>query len=109
MNDFRYQRRYQGKLQAILLDWAGTTMDYGCYAPAVVFIEVFKRQGVEITIEDKVLILSGKRKFDSDEVRSFSELATLLLALALLAKLVEELLLLLMEEALFERLSPILE
>ena len=27
-------------------------MDYGCYAPAVVFIEVFKRQGVEITIEE---------------------------------------------------------
>jgi phosphonoacetaldehyde hydrolase len=26
-------------------------MDYGCYAPAVVFIEVYKRQGVEITME----------------------------------------------------------
>ncbi|MCP4517422.1 MAG: phosphonoacetaldehyde hydrolase, partial [Delftia sp.] len=32
------------------LDWAGTTLDYGCYAPAVVFIEVYKRQGVEITM-----------------------------------------------------------
>jgi len=27
-------------------------MDYGCYAPAVVFIEVFKRKGVEISIEE---------------------------------------------------------
>ena len=52
MKSFNYQRRYQGKLKAVLLDWAGTTMDYGCYAPAVVFIEVFKRQGVEITIEE---------------------------------------------------------
>ncbi len=26
-------------------------MDYGCYAPAVVFIEVYKRQGVNITME----------------------------------------------------------
>ncbi|MCP5518859.1 MAG: phosphonoacetaldehyde hydrolase [Verrucomicrobiales bacterium] len=48
---FRYQRTYTGPLQAVLLDWAGTTMDYGCYAPAVVFIEVYKRQGVEITVE----------------------------------------------------------
>ncbi len=49
---FNYQRSYRGKLQAVLLDWAGTTMDYGCYAPAVVFIEVFKRKGVEITVEE---------------------------------------------------------
>jgi phosphonoacetaldehyde hydrolase len=27
-------------------------MDYGCMAPAVVFMEVFKRQGVEITIDE---------------------------------------------------------
>jgi len=52
MTPFRYQRRYHGKLQAVLLDWAGTTMDYGCYAPAVVFIEVFKRKGVEISMEE---------------------------------------------------------
>lgn len=51
MNDFRYHRQYRGPLQAALLDWAGTTMDYGCYAPAVVFIEVYKRKGVAITIE----------------------------------------------------------
>lgn len=48
---FRYQRSYTGPLRAVLLDWAGTTMDYGCLAPAVVFLEVFKRQGVEITVE----------------------------------------------------------
>ena len=37
---FTYERRYRGKIQAVLLDWAGTTMDYGCMAPAVVFVEV---------------------------------------------------------------------
>lgn len=42
---FRYHRSYRGKLQAVLLDWAGTTMDFGCIAPAVVFVEVFKRKG----------------------------------------------------------------
>lgn len=35
-----------------MLDWAGTTMDYGCMAPAVVFMDVFKRKGVEITISE---------------------------------------------------------
>ena len=49
---FRYQRSYRGKIQAVLLDWAGTTMDYGCMAPAVVFVEVFKRAGVPISVEE---------------------------------------------------------
>ncbi|HWC03081.1 MAG TPA: phosphonoacetaldehyde hydrolase [Methylomirabilota bacterium] len=49
---FSYQRRYRGRIQAVLLDWAGTTMDYGCMAPAVVFVEVYKRQGVPITMEE---------------------------------------------------------
>ena len=47
--EFTFQRMYRGPLKAVLLDWAGTTMDYGCFAPAVVFMEVFKRKGVEIT------------------------------------------------------------
>ena len=45
------ERRYKGPLKAVILDWAGTTMDYGCYAPAVVFIEVYKRKRVPITME----------------------------------------------------------
>ncbi|MCX6930483.1 MAG: phosphonoacetaldehyde hydrolase [Verrucomicrobia bacterium] len=48
--EFVFHRSYRGPLKAVLLDWAGTTMDYGCMAPAVVFMEVFKRRGVEITI-----------------------------------------------------------
>jgi phosphonoacetaldehyde hydrolase len=43
---------FTGPLKAIILDWAGTTMDYGCYAPAVVFVDVFKRKGVPITMEE---------------------------------------------------------
>ncbi len=48
--EFIFHRTYRGPLKAVLLDWAGTTMDYGCMAPAVVFMEVFQRKGVEITI-----------------------------------------------------------
>ncbi|MBD3266060.1 phosphonoacetaldehyde hydrolase, partial [bacterium] len=49
--DFVFQRSYRGPLKAAILDWAGTTVDYGCFAPANVFIEGFKKQGIEITIE----------------------------------------------------------
>ncbi|MCA9188212.1 MAG: phosphonoacetaldehyde hydrolase [Pirellulaceae bacterium] len=52
MNSFRFQRRYRGGLQGVVFDWAGTTVDYGCLAPAVVFIDVFRKQGVEVTVEE---------------------------------------------------------
>lgn len=49
--DYTYQRSYRGPVRLVVLDWAGTTMDYGCYAPAVVFIEVYRRKGVEISMD----------------------------------------------------------
>ncbi len=36
------------KLRAVILDWAGTTVDFGCHAPVAVLTEVFKGNGVEI-------------------------------------------------------------
>ena len=50
--DFSYARAYRGPVQAVLLDWAGTTMDFGCMAPAVVFAQVFERPGVPITLDE---------------------------------------------------------
>ncbi len=43
---------YRGPLKAVILDWAGTTLDYGCFGPAGVFVEVFEQKGVPITIEE---------------------------------------------------------
>ncbi len=43
--------RYSGPLKAVILDWAGTVVDYGSCAPAGVFVEVFARHGVPITME----------------------------------------------------------
>lgn len=39
-------------LKAVILDWAGTIVDYGSCAPAGVFVEVFRKQGVEITLAE---------------------------------------------------------
>lgn len=60
---FIYQRSYCGPLQGIILDWAGTTIDYGSQAPAMVFVEVFQRQGVGITLEEAHRPM-GKAKWD---------------------------------------------
>ncbi|MDR2982030.1 MAG: phosphonoacetaldehyde hydrolase [Puniceicoccales bacterium] len=37
---------------AVILDWAGTSVDHGSIAPAKVFINVFRRHGVTLTIEE---------------------------------------------------------
>jgi phosphonoacetaldehyde hydrolase len=36
-------------LKAIVLDWAGTTVDHGSRAPAIVFQEIFQQNGITIT------------------------------------------------------------
>ncbi len=48
--DYVYTRRYHGPVQALILDWSGTTADAYVIAPAVVFFEVFKKHGVEISM-----------------------------------------------------------
>ncbi len=51
-NEYKFTRTYQGKIKAMVLDWSGTLADAYVIAPAVVFVEVFKSQGVEISMEE---------------------------------------------------------
>ena len=46
---FVYRRTYAGPIQAVVFDWAGTTVDYGSCAPVRAFVEVFRGREVEIT------------------------------------------------------------
>ncbi|TVR99364.1 MAG: phosphonoacetaldehyde hydrolase [Rhodospirillales bacterium] len=39
-------------VRAVIFDWAGTTVDYGSRAPMGVFVEVFARFGVDITVSE---------------------------------------------------------
>ncbi len=48
--DCVYRREYRGQVKAVILDWSGTTVDAYVIAPAVVFVEVFEKQGVEISM-----------------------------------------------------------
>ncbi len=59
---FSYRRTYRGPIEAVLLDWAGTTMDFGCMAPAVVFVEVFERNKVPITIDEARAPMGAHKK-----------------------------------------------
>lgn len=47
-----YTRRYTGPLKAVVLDWAGTTVDHGCMAPAETFVAAFAAMGVAITVAE---------------------------------------------------------
>jgi len=49
-SEFVYSRGYRGKVKGLVLDWSGTTADAYVLAPAVVFVEVFKKHGVEISM-----------------------------------------------------------
>lgn len=40
------------KWEAVIFDWAGTTVDYGCFAPVQAFMEIFKKYGIEPTMEE---------------------------------------------------------
>ncbi len=50
--DYVFSRSYRGKVKGLILDWSGTTADAYVIAPAVVFVEVFKKHGVEITMQE---------------------------------------------------------
>ena len=40
------------KIECVIMDWAGTAVDYGCFAPVSAFIESFKAIGVDVTPEE---------------------------------------------------------
>ncbi|HUB69717.1 MAG TPA: phosphonoacetaldehyde hydrolase [Acidimicrobiales bacterium] len=48
----RDRHRYRGPLKAAVLDWAGTTVDFGCMAPVATFVQAFSESGVPITVAE---------------------------------------------------------
>lgn len=41
-----------GPLKLVVFDWAGTTVDHGCFAPVVPFQELFRGRGVELSVAE---------------------------------------------------------
>lgn len=46
---YRYTRRYTGPVQAVILDLAGTCVDFGSLAPIHAFLELFESEGVSLS------------------------------------------------------------
>ena len=40
------------RFKAVVFDWAGTTVDFGCFAPARAFVDAFAEFGVDATVEE---------------------------------------------------------
>lgn len=40
------------KIEGIIFDWAGTTVDFGCMAPVRAFMDSFAANGVTVTEEE---------------------------------------------------------
>lgn len=40
------------KVECVIFDWAGTTVDYGCFAPVAAFVRAFEELGITISIEE---------------------------------------------------------
>ncbi len=49
---FHYQRSYRGPIQAVIFDWAGTTVDFGSLAPVAAFTRLFAAQGIDLNLDE---------------------------------------------------------
>ncbi len=49
---YQFTRRYMGPLQAVIMDWAGTTVDFGSMAPIHAFRRLFEQNKTPITIAE---------------------------------------------------------
>lgn len=64
------------RIEAVIFDWAGTTVDYGCFAPVQAFVEAFKSFGIEPTMEE-VRKPMGMLKID--HIRTMMQMETVCL------------------------------
>ncbi|MET3999352.1 phosphonoacetaldehyde hydrolase [Marinobacterium sp. MBR-109] len=46
---YQFERRYTGPIEAVIMDWAGTTVDFGSMAPIRAFQRLFADEGVPIS------------------------------------------------------------
>ena len=49
MEVFFRSKPYPGPVKGVVLDWAGTTVDFGCIGPVSAFMEVFANRSIEVT------------------------------------------------------------
>ena len=73
MHTFVRNVPYQGPVRAVVLDWAGTAVDYGSVGPLAVFVEVFESRGVPVTIDEARRFMGLMKK---EHIRSMCRLGS---------------------------------
>jgi 2-aminoethylphosphonate--pyruvate transaminase/phosphonoacetaldehyde hydrolase len=49
---FENNQPNKGPIKAVIFDWAGTTIDFGCFAPVIVFKKIFEEKGISLTMQE---------------------------------------------------------
>ena len=62
MSAFISDSPYTGPVQAVVLDWAGTAVDYGCTGPTAVFVRVFEEFGIRVSNADARQFMGLEKK-----------------------------------------------
>jgi phosphonoacetaldehyde hydrolase len=57
----------KGRFDLVILDWAGTMVDFGCQAPVRALIEAFRQEGVVV---DAAVVRRDMGKAKADHIRS---------------------------------------
>jgi len=61
-------------VEGVIFDWAGTIVDYGCMAPAITFVEVFKQRDIQVTIEEARLPMGLAKKEHVRAITNFESI-----------------------------------
>lgn len=62
LENINYRKNFKN-LEAVIFDWAGTTVDFGCIAPVASFRDAFLEYGIEVT-EEEIRKPMGMLKID---------------------------------------------
>ncbi len=70
--DFLFRRSYIGPLRGIIFDWAGTTVDYGSFAPVMALTRIFAQREITITPQQARMPMGLHKR---DHIRAIAQLA----------------------------------
>lgn len=69
-----YSRSYRGRIKALVLDWSGTLVDAFVMAPTVVFVEVFAKQGVEISMSEARIPMGLRKDLHIEKLANYPKI-----------------------------------
>ena len=75
MSIFIRKQAYTGPVKAVVLDWAGTAVDYGSIGPAAVFVDVFAKFGVAVSLAEVRQFMGVAKK---DHIRNICSLPSVI-------------------------------